>query len=102
MLLAYFPVCRNRTNPLIRRQVLLELGGFDETLTSAQDWEMYIRVASRYPFAVVPKPQVLYRQSANSMSMNVRMKEAAATEVINGAFAQAPETLQYLNPEVSG
>ncbi len=100
MLLAYF--LSNGSNPLIRRQVLLELGGFDETLTSAQDWEMYIRVASRYPFAVVPKPQVLYRQSANSMSMNVRMKEAAATEVINRAFAQAPETLQYLKPRSLG
>ncbi|MGC9526204.1 MAG: glycosyltransferase [Limnospira sp.] len=100
MLLAYF--LSNGSNPLIRRQVFLELGGFDETLTFAQDWEMYLRVARHYPFAVVPKPQVLYRQSASAMSMNVVKKEVAVIQVINRAFDQAPESLQYLKPRSLG
>lgn len=100
MLLAHF--LSNGSNPLIRRQVFQKLGNFDETLKFAEEWEMYLRVARHYPFVVVPKPQILYRQSANSMSMNVAQMEASAIDVIEKTFAQAPEALQYLKPRSLG
>ena len=56
------------SNPLIRRQALIEVGGFDGSLTPAEDWDLYLRLASRYQFILVPSAQVLYRVSANSSS----------------------------------
>lgn len=100
LLLGYF--LSNGSNPLIRKQAFLEVGLYDETLISAQDWEMYLRLAAKYPFVAVPKPQVLYRQSAAAMSMNVVMKEVAAIAVIEKAFAQAPESLQHLKKRSLG
>lgn len=86
----------NGSNPLIRKQALTEVGGFDGSLTPAEDWDMYLRLASRYHFAAVPSPQILYRVSASSSSSNVYKMEAASLQVIERAFNQAPESLQNL------
>ncbi|MEC4990605.1 MAG: glycosyltransferase [Oscillatoria sp. PMC 1068.18] len=84
------------SNPLIRREAFLEVGNFDESLPGSQDRDMWLRLAARYHFVVVPLPQILYRVSPNSVSSNVFALEKGATTVINKAFAQAPDSLQYL------
>jgi glycosyltransferase involved in cell wall biosynthesis len=84
------------SNPLIRKQAFADLGGFDESLTAAEDWDMYLRLAARYQFVAIPSPQVLYRFSDTSMSSNVLRQEAECLKVIERAFAQAPESLQVL------
>jgi len=86
----------NGSNALIRRQAFTEVGNFDESLTAAEDWDMYVRLANRYHFVVVRSPQILYRVSTTSMSTNVTKQEAASLQVIEKAFNQAPESLQHL------
>jgi glycosyltransferase involved in cell wall biosynthesis len=86
----------NGSNPLIRRQALIEVGGFDETLTPAEDWDMWLRLAARYHFVLVPAPHILYRQSANSESSNLLRMESACVRLIESAFKQAPDSLQHL------
>jgi glycosyltransferase involved in cell wall biosynthesis len=88
----------NGSNPLICRQALIEVGGFEESLLAAEDWDMWLRLAARYDFVCVPSPQILYRVSANSMSTNILKQEVATLAVIEQAFAQAPESLHYLKP----
>ena len=84
------------SNPLIRRQALIEVGGFDESLPAAQDWDMWLRLAAHYHFVVVPSVQILYRVQANSWSCNVTRMEAASLRVIEKAYAHAPDSIQYL------
>ena len=86
----------NGSNPLIRAQAIAEVGGFDESMTPSEDRDLWLRLAARYHFVAVPSPQVLYRQSANSASANILRMEAASLRVIEQAFSQAPEFLQYL------
>ncbi|HEY9905481.1 MAG TPA: glycosyltransferase [Candidatus Sericytochromatia bacterium] len=86
----------NGSNPLIRRQALTEVGDFEKLLTPAEDWDMWLRLAARYHFVAVPSPQILYRVYAHSSSFNISKLEAGCLQVINRAFAQAPETLQPL------
>jgi glycosyltransferase involved in cell wall biosynthesis len=86
----------NGSNPLIRRQALTEVGGFDESITAAEDWDLWQRLGARYHFVVVPYPQILYRISANSLSTNVWDMESSSLKVIEKAFAQAPQSLQHL------
>ncbi|MCL1464460.1 glycosyltransferase [Argonema galeatum] len=88
----------NGSNPLIRRQAFSEVGGFDESLPAAQDWDLYLRLAARYNFVAVPSTQILYRVSANSISSNVYRLESACLQVLERAFTQAPESLQHLKP----
>lgn len=86
----------NGSNALIRKQTLIEVGGFDESLPAAEDWDIFLKLAAQYLFIAVPSTQILYRISVNSMSANVVRQEAACVKVLNRAFTQAPESLQYL------
>ena len=84
------------SNPLIRREALTEVGGFDESLTHGEDWELWLRLAASYDFVAVPSAQVLYRVGSISATSNVAKQEAGMLRVIECAFEQAPESLQYL------
>jgi glycosyltransferase involved in cell wall biosynthesis len=78
------------SNALIRKKVFDEVGRFDEKLTSAEDLDMFLRLATRYQFSVVPAPQVLYRITDSSMSRNVIRQETETLKVIDRTFAQEP------------
>lgn len=91
-------ILENGSSPLIRRQAFLHIGGFDESLPAGQDWDLYIRLAANYKFVTVPKVQILYRVSSDSLSANHEKLETGSLRVIAKAFAQAPESLQYLKP----
>ena len=86
----------NGSNPLIRREVLTEVGGFDESLTAAEDWDMYLRLAAMYHFLAVPSPQILYRVSIKSMSSNLTKQETETLKVLEQAYTQASKSLQHL------
>lgn len=88
----------NGSNPLILRRAAIEVGGFDESLSACQDWDMWLRLAARYEFAAVSEVQILYRLSTDSISANVFALEACCRQVIERAFAQAPRSLHYLKP----
>jgi glycosyltransferase involved in cell wall biosynthesis len=79
------------SNPLIRRQSLAVVGNFDCALTSADDWDMWLRLAAKYDFVAVPVAQVFYRVSTTSMSTNIRYQEQVCLQVIEKALAQNPD-----------
>jgi glycosyltransferase involved in cell wall biosynthesis len=81
------------SNPLIRRQAFMDVGGFDESLVASQDFDLYLRLAARYEYVAVPFSQVLYRISTNSMCSNIRRQEATSVLVRERAFNQAPNSL---------
>jgi glycosyltransferase involved in cell wall biosynthesis len=92
----------NGSNVLIRRDALTEVGGFDSSVTPAEDWDLWLRLAARYEFVAVRSPQILYRISPHSASFNVWKMEASSLQVIDKAFAAAPQSLQYLKPQCLG
>ncbi|HVO69236.1 MAG TPA: glycosyltransferase [Aggregatilineaceae bacterium] len=46
---------------LVRRDALLEVGTFDERLRRTQDWDLFLRLASRYSYASIDEVLLLYR-----------------------------------------
>ncbi|MBD2528102.1 glycosyltransferase [Nostoc flagelliforme FACHB-838] len=84
----------NGSNPLICREALITLGGFDESLTAAQDWDMWLRLASKFDFICVPSVQILYRISANSLSCNLVRQEKACLRVLETAYKERPSTVK--------
>ncbi len=89
----------NGSNPLIRRRALVKVGGFDESLQSSQDRDLYLRLAKHFRFVTVPHYQVLYRMTPGSITSNLSRQEQQALAFIDRAFADAPDTLQYLKPK---
>lgn len=89
-------IMEHGSNPLIRRQAVAEVGGFDETLRTAEDWDFYLRLAARFEFVVVKKPLIYYRQSPHSFSADVTQLEKDAIAVLEKAFEEAPISLRHL------
>ena len=79
----------NGSNPLICRTSLIKLGGFDESLSAAQDWDMWLRLASQFDFVCVPSVQILYRISANSVSSNLVRQENSCLQVLERAYKES-------------
>mgnify|MGYP005837404241 CR=1 FL=1 len=84
------------SNILARKQVIEEVGMFDPSLKSTEDWDCYLRLAARHPFALVPKYQILYRRSSGSMTSKVEVMEKYNLIVIERAFQAAPAELKHL------
>lgn len=84
------------SNCLIRRQAIESVGEFEPTLKSFEDWDYYLRLAARWPFVAVPRPQILYRQSSGAMSSKVDVMERYGLIVLEKAFKSAPPELQVL------
>lgn len=53
---------------LIRREPLLEAGGFDERLPRLQDWDLWLRLAERTEFVFDPEPLVRTRFTPGGIS----------------------------------
>ncbi len=75
-------VISSGSNALIRRRAFEQEGGFDETLTHSEDWDLWLRLAAIAPVALVPKVQVLYRQRPTSASIDVLAHETASRSII--------------------
>ncbi|QSQ25082.1 glycosyltransferase [Pyxidicoccus parkwayensis] len=61
---------------LMERTLLLELGGYDEWLTSYEDWDVFSRMAERgMTGTVIPEFLFLYRLRHDSMTHTLRLNE---------------------------
>jgi glycosyltransferase involved in cell wall biosynthesis len=86
----------NGSSAMVRRCCFETVGVFDPNLTSAEDRDMWTRLAACYPFAVVKEPLTLYRQHPNSMTKNRQRMIQNLRQVIEKAFQSAPLELLYL------
>ncbi|AFZ22700.1 glycosyl transferase [Cylindrospermum stagnale PCC 7417] len=84
------------SNPLIRKQAIESVGEFDPLVSGAADWDYWLRLAARWQFVVVPKAQIFYRLSSNSMSSQIEFMEECQLRVIERAFQSIPRELQFL------
>lgn len=55
---------------IVRRTVMRDIGGFDErdALRGLEDWELWLRLAAKYPVARIDAPVATYRLSDESLS----------------------------------
>jgi glycosyltransferase involved in cell wall biosynthesis len=76
----------------VRRQVLLEVGGFDETMRLAQDYDLWMRLGGRYPpesLQYVPRALGSYRMRFNSAGWaNLREAAECHQRAVAGFFAE--------------
>jgi glycosyltransferase involved in cell wall biosynthesis len=87
----------NGSNPLIRADALAHVGGFEESLPPAEDWDLWLRLAVKYSFVCVPAAQILYRVTVNSSSSNILKQERQCLKVLERAYDRA--NLDELKPK---
>src|SRR5262245_6180099 len=55
------PLASGGSNVVVRSNILAEVGTFDPTLRRTEDWDLWIRIASKGPPACVRQPLIAYR-----------------------------------------
>ncbi|MBD2036605.1 glycosyltransferase family 2 protein [Leptolyngbya sp. FACHB-321] len=91
----------NASASIMRRSCLEQVGGYDPTLRSqnaqgCEDWDLYLRIAARYEFRVVPEFLVGYRKRAISMSCDYTQMARSHALVMQNVRQQRPEFPSYL------
>lgn len=86
----------NASVPLIRRDALLAIGGWDPSLRTrgaqgCEDWQVYLRLAEIGDFALARGFLVGYRQTASSMSRKVAEMTRSYDLVLAEAAQRHPE-----------
>lgn len=67
---------------LVRRACFGTAGLFDETLRSAEDWDMWLRIARSYEIRFIEKPLVKIRDHSDGMHRDVERMKANQKRVI--------------------
>lgn len=55
---------------LIKKEILLRVGGYDQKFSYAEDFELFDRLSDHGFILVIPEPLLLYRLHSQSISMN--------------------------------
>ena len=72
---------------LMKTHLLRGVGGFDEELKSAEDWDMWIRAARVAVLAYLPGPVGIYRTHPGQMHRNLARMRVYQDKVIRKHFA---------------
>jgi glycosyltransferase involved in cell wall biosynthesis len=75
---------------LVRKWCFDEVGLFDTSLRSIEDRDMWIRIASRFPLAVLQMPLWWYRIHPTSMQTDAKRMEENEYRVLRKSFSQIP------------
>ncbi len=73
---------------VVRRDLFVELGGFDETLPRLQDWDLALHLAARTRLAYVPRVMVRSALVPGGISTSPGLLERAAARIVE---RHAPE-----------
>ncbi|MGW9950575.1 glycosyltransferase involved in cell wall biosynthesis [Rhizobium leguminosarum] len=95
-----FKYVGNGSTLLVRRDVALEIGGFDSSYAAAgiegcEDLDFELRLAAHYYMEVIPERLVGYRQYPGNMSSNHIQMARGALEVVRRSLAANPQLPRY-------
>ncbi len=72
--------------PLIRKECLKEVGGFDPLMQAAQDYDVWLRLAERYEIDYVDEPLVMYHEHKGERITTNPKKKISGLERINQKY----------------
>ena len=83
---------------VIRKKAFFEVGCYDDSLPSCQDWDLWIRLSIKYKFYPLKEPLALYRVHSNQISKDVSKKIWGRKIVLEKYFkdiSKYPDILSY-------
>jgi glycosyltransferase involved in cell wall biosynthesis len=81
---------------MVPRVVIDNVGLFDETLGTCEDWDLWLRIAALYPIIAVRKPLVRLLTRPDSLGKNIEAVRDDSFKLIDKAFATYASHLRYM------
>jgi glycosyltransferase involved in cell wall biosynthesis len=70
------------SSSIIRRSVLSEFNGFDETLKMSIDWDLWLRISTKYEFDYIDEALLIYRVGhSGQMSKNYTVRQECCDRI---------------------
>ena len=82
--------------PLIKSDCLKEIGGFDEQMQSAQDMDVWLRLAEKYTIDYVPEALIIYHEHEGEQITNNPIKKINGLERLNQKYKKYLDKNIYL------
>ncbi|MGD8374704.1 MAG: glycosyltransferase [Acidobacteriota bacterium] len=76
---------------LVRRSALSDVGGFDESLTISEDFDLWLRIARRHRVGFVDRPLTFYRMQEGSAFSDLERRLAARERILEKALREGGE-----------
>lgn len=67
---------------ILRKEILSDVGLFDEKLWGGEDWDLWLRISRKYKIGFINKILAVYRYNSSGMTKNLEKFERAIREVI--------------------
>jgi glycosyltransferase involved in cell wall biosynthesis len=84
---------------LVRRQAFTDVGYFDESLLTHDDWDMFVRIIQRYSIEIMDVPLARLRRHGDNMSTNMDkmlLGEAAVLQKAVRSYSLSQEELKLV------
>jgi glycosyltransferase involved in cell wall biosynthesis len=81
---------------LVRRDVLLQVGGFNVNLPAGEDWEMWLKLSPMCRFVGVPERLLMYRVTGTGMSANPEIFLRSMDAIVSAGTAHLPPFRRFI------
>ncbi len=83
---------------LVRRRVIDEVGGFDLTLPTCMDYDLWLRIGVARPIRLVPEVLAFYRHHASGQITSTQWRQARNSWLVKRKFIREhPELIRHLD-----
>jgi hypothetical protein len=82
---------------LMRRQCVDDVGVFDQGLAPADDWDLWLRLADRYPVGFIDEVTARYRVHDHNASKDHLTMQRAVLRIMEAAPARLPNTMRNIS-----
>ncbi|WP_321371085.1 glycosyltransferase [uncultured Desulfuromusa sp.] len=83
------------SSAVVRRKCLDEFGCFDETLKMGIDWDLWLKISTKYEFDYVEEPLIAYRVGhSGQMSKNVETRQKCSDLIMERFLNNYPESVE--------
>lgn len=79
----------------LKRECYETMGGLNESLFRAPDYDLWLRISTKYKFLYVPKFVSYYRVMENQISSDKDGRFKANLEILNHFFKQYPRSVSF-------
>jgi glycosyltransferase involved in cell wall biosynthesis len=80
--------CLCHSTLFIRKKVLMDLNGYDDSMLYAQDYDLYLRMLEKYTFYKLPQPLVKFRQNSIYTPLNKKIMSMCCSYYASMKYVQ--------------
>ncbi len=89
--------CIDPSAVLVRKDALLQVGGFNESIIAGEDWELWLKLARITDFAGLPDQLLMYRVTGTGLGMDPEIVLRSIDTVVKACTEDLPPFQRFIH-----